>query len=110
MKAIKVIKDENYIDIFLIIDDPKMITIGEKMKKQCQEADMNGYNWEAFLKAYIKVKDPVILKKMDTDPEAETLSIIFKGHDETTWTMADKMVNIIKTLICNTKFFNMIFI
>ena len=43
--------------IYLDIENPKIMAIGEEMQRKCCEAYMNGYNWEAFWKTFICFKN-----------------------------------------------------
>lgn len=61
---------EKYTEVCFYIEDPKVIEIGDKMKALCEDAYMNGYNWEALFRYYLEQNDPDILTDMKTDPEA----------------------------------------
>ena len=64
---VKVLKHENTITICFYIEDDEIFAIGEKMNELCDEAYMNGYNWEAFFSYYLKKN---LLDGMESDPEA----------------------------------------
>ena len=46
------------------------MAVAEKMEELCQDAYMNGYNWEAFFNCYLAQNAPELLEDMHTDPEA----------------------------------------
>ena len=67
---VKVLKYESGITVCFYIEDDEIFAIGEKMNELCDEAYMNGYNWEAFLSHYLKKNAPDLLEGMEPDPEA----------------------------------------
>ena len=99
MDYLNIIEAPYSTDIYFDIENPKVMAIGEEMNKRCSEAYMNGYNWDAFLKAFIFQENPDILKVMETDSEAGLYSAIFDGEDEKTRMFAMKFAEIIKELI-----------
>lgn len=58
------------IEVLLSAEHEKLLAIGEKMNAACEDAYMNGYNWEAFFGYYLQKAAPDILTGMKTDPEA----------------------------------------
>lgn len=67
---VKVLKYESGITVCFYIEDDEIFAIGEKMNELCDEAYMNGYNWEAFFNCYLAINAPELLEDMKTDPEA----------------------------------------
>ena len=61
---------EKYTEVCFYIENPKVMAVAEKMEELCQDAYMNGYNWEAFFNCYLAINAPVLLEDMKTDPEA----------------------------------------
>lgn len=59
------------IEVLLSAEHEKLLAIGEKMNAACEDAYMNGYNWEALLRYYLEKHAPDILEGMDPDPEAD---------------------------------------
>nr|AWI67025.1 Immunity protein 51 [Caecomyces sp.] len=98
---LKVISTPDYIDILFIVESKKIMKIGEEMQKRCEEAYMNGYNWEAFFNAYMKINCPEILEKLKTDAEAGSYSIIFEDVNEQTRSMSKQLFDRIKSLVEN---------
>ncbi len=70
IEYIRLLKTENFISVLFLIEQEKVLKIAENMEKINQKAYMNGYNWEAFLNFYLAKYHPVVLEKMDSDPEA----------------------------------------
>lgn len=101
LKYLKVISTPDYIDILFIVESKKIMKIGEEMQKRCEEAYMNGYNWEAFFNAYMKINCPEILEKLKTDAEAGSYSIIFEDVNEQTRSMSKQLFDRIKSLVEN---------
>ena len=67
---VKVFKTEKIVDICFYIDKDNILAIGDKMNEICEDAYMNGYNWEALLNYYLKNNAPELLDGVNTDPEA----------------------------------------
>lgn len=61
---------EKYTEVCFYIENPKVMAVAEKMEELCQDAYMNGYNWEAFFNCYLSQNMPELLEGMKTDPEA----------------------------------------
>jgi len=70
MDYVKVLKYGNIINITFNIEHDKPFNIGEKMNELCEDAYMNGYNWEAFFNYYLGKNYLEILEEIDFDPEA----------------------------------------
>ena len=52
---------EDYISISFDVGTPEIMSLGEKMNEICDQAYMNGYNWDAFLNSYIEENKPELL-------------------------------------------------
>lgn len=57
------------INISFNIEHDKPFGIGGRMGEVYEEAYMNGYNWDAFLNAYLAANAPELLDGLDADPE-----------------------------------------
>ena len=57
-------------EVLLNAEHEKILALGEKMNAVCEDAYMNGYNWEALFRYYLEREAPDILTDMRTDPEA----------------------------------------
>ena len=80
------------------IEHGKVTRIGEKMNEIHEDAYMNGYNWEAFLNAYLKATQPALLTGMETDPEAGTYVAYYSLLADNS-KKADKLMEVIENLI-----------
>lgn len=58
------------LSVAFFIEAPEVLALGEQMEALNEQAYMNGYNWAAFLHAYLTTKHPHLLAGMITDPEA----------------------------------------
>lgn len=67
---VKAFNLDKYAEVCFYIEHEKPFAIGEKMNEICEEAYMNGYNWEAFFNYYLEKNAPELLDGMKTDPEA----------------------------------------
>ena len=75
--------DDGSIALCFDIENDKILEIGDEMNEIVEEAYMNGYNWDAFLHAYLAENAPDILVGMNTDPEAGTYVAYYeKGNAE----------------------------
>lgn len=99
---VKVFKNENTIEVCFFIEHKSILAIGEKMNEINENAYMNGYNWEAFLKSYLEQKNPELLKEMETDPEAGTYVAYYKLTKENE-DKAEKFSKLIQSLIENNE-------
>lgn len=70
MDYIKILKYGNIINVSFYIEHDKPFNIGEKMNELCEDAYMNGYNWESFFRYYLGKNHSDILEGIDFDPEA----------------------------------------
>ncbi len=97
---VKIIQHETSISVCFYIEHDEIITIGEKMNEINENAYMNGYNWEAFLKYYLMKNNPDVLENMGSDPEAGMYVAYFKLNDENK-KKAEKLAGIIENLVEN---------
>lgn len=81
--------------------DEKIMAIGAKMQERCEAAYMNGYNWEAFLNAYLEQNAPDILEELDSDPEAEMYSVYINDTGDAGKVVAEKLKKILDDLFNN---------
>lgn len=94
------VKNENSISVCFNIEHDKPFAIGEKMNELNENAYMNGYNWEAFLNAYLSKYYPDVCVNMQTDPEAG-MYVAYYDLNEINEKRAVKFTGIIKDLIEN---------
>jgi len=95
-------KDEelNSLSLVFLIENEKILRIGEKMNELNEEAYMNGYNWEAFFNYYLPKHAPEILRGMEPDSEAGTYLVFYKLNSKNE-KKAEKFASIIEDLIEN---------
>ena len=92
--------DDGSVALYFNIEDDKILALGEEMNQICDEAYMNGYNWEAFLGYYLTEKAPDILRDMETDPEAGTY-VAYYEDGTTNEDKAKRLADIIGSLVDN---------
>ncbi|MCR4690644.1 MAG: immunity 51 family protein [Lachnospiraceae bacterium] len=81
--------------------DEKIMAIGSKMQEMCEAAYMNGYNWEAFINAYLEQNAPDILEELDSDPEAEMYSVYINDTGDAGKAVAEKLKKMLDELFDN---------
>ena len=81
--------------------DDKIMAIGTKMQEMYEAAYMNGYNWEAFLNAYLEQNAPDILEELDSDPEAEIYSVYINDTGDAGKAAAERLKKILDDLFDN---------
>lgn len=100
-KTVNVIISDEYLSVSFDVADPKIMEIGNKMNEICDEAYMNGYNWEAFFNAYLAANAPEILDVIESDPEAEMYSAYIEEVNDETRALAQKFGQLIEDLFEN---------
>lgn len=91
---------EDSISICFYIEQEKPFSVGEKMNEICEDAYMNGYNWEAFFNYYLEKEAPELLEDLDTDPEAGMYAAYYDFSAENE-KKAEKFAALIEDLIEN---------
>lgn len=97
---VKVFSMDNIVDVCFFVSREKPFAIGEKMNEVCEEAYMNGYNWEAFFNCYLEKNAPELLEGLGTDPEADMYAAYYDLSPENE-VKARKFAEIITHLIEN---------
>lgn len=95
---VRIIDDGGGITVVLEAGHDKVLAIGEKLGEINEAAYMNGYNWDALIRHYLKSNAPDILEAMDTDPEADLYAACFEESDdnrERAKRLADMLVSLI---------------
>ena len=98
---VKMNVDDESISILFDVGEPKIMGIGTKMNEICDEAYMNGYNWEAFFNCYLSKNNPEILDIIESDPEADMYCVYFEDVNEETTALAEEFKGIIEELFEN---------
>ena len=65
--------------VFFEIEDDRILALGDRMNEVCEDAYMNGYNWDALISFWLSVKAPDLLDGLDADPEAGSYSAYYSG-------------------------------
>lgn len=78
-----------------------IVAIGAKMQEMCESAYMNGYNWDAFINAYLEQNAPEILEEIDSDPEAEMYSVNINDTGDAGKAVAVRLKKILENLFDN---------
>ena len=97
---VKVFNMDKIVDICFFTTKEKPFAIGEKMNEICEEAYMNGYNWESFFNCYLKMNAPELLEGLGTDPEADMYAAYYDLTPENE-IKAQKFAEIITHLVEN---------
>jgi hypothetical protein len=93
-------KNETSISVLFVIDQDRLLAIGEKMNELNEEAYMNGYNWEAFFNYYLPKYNPDVFENMQSDPEAGMYVAYYDLTPENE-AKAEKLVTIFSSLVEN---------
>lgn len=100
--SVEIIDDANFesISVSLYIESELLMGIGAKMNELDERAHMNGYNWEAVLKLFLKASHPQLVEGLVCDPEAGMLVASYHRSD-TNRAKAKKLHRILIDLIEN---------
>ena len=79
---VRVDRNEDGLTVTFYIENDTVMEIGQKLTEICEDAYMNGYNWEAVLNTYLEQNAPDTLELMDTDPEAGLFAAYFEPSGE----------------------------
>ena len=79
---VRIDRDDNGFTVTFYIENDTVMEIGEKLTEICEDAYMNGYNWEAVLNAYLDENAPDTCELMETDPEAGLFAAYFEPSEE----------------------------
>ena len=92
---------EDYISITFNVGNNRIMEIGSRMEEICEDAYMNGYNWEAFLNSYLEQNDPEIYDAIETDSEADTYCAYINDTSDEGKELAKQYVQILEDLFDN---------
>lgn len=68
--------------IYLAVGQEACVAIGEKLHEICDDADMNGYNWQVLLTHYIEKNHKNIdMESFSFDCEAETCILLLQDKE-----------------------------
>lgn len=88
--------------IFFEVEDDEILALGERMNEVCEDAYMNGYNWDALINCYLSENAPELLDGLDADPEAGSYSEYYSGTDDNEG-RAKRLADIIISLVSDEK-------
>ena len=90
---------EDYISITFNVGNNRIMEIGSRMEEICEDAYMNGYNWDAFFNFYLGQNAPEILDVIESDPEADMYSVYIEEVNNETKALAEQLAEIIDELL-----------
>lgn len=79
---IKLTEDDDSITVLFDIENESVMALGERLAEICEDAYMNGYNWDALLTCYLQKHAPSLLEDLETDPEAGLYAAYYEASDE----------------------------
>lgn len=92
---------EDYISITFNVGNNRIMEIGSRMEEICEDAYMNGYNWEAFLNSYLEQNGPEIFDAIETDSEADMYCAYINDTSDEGKELAKQYVQILEDLFDN---------
>lgn len=90
----------HFVSVELNIEAADVQTVGEKMQAINQEADMNGYNWDAFFDRYLAIVHPEMREGLERDPEINIYLALYENTAEGN-RKAERLALILNRLIAN---------
>ncbi len=82
LKYIRIMHYNDDFGVFFEVEDDEILALGERMNDICEDAYMNGYNWDALINCYLSVNAPELLDGLDADPEAGSYSAYYSGTSD----------------------------
>lgn len=79
---LSIIHYEDEYGVAFMIESDEIFALGERMNAICEDAYMNGYNWDAVINCWLEVNAPELLDGLDSDPEAGSYSAYYSGTDD----------------------------
>lgn len=79
---VKLTEADNSITVTFYIEDEQVMALGERLAEVCEDAYMNGYNWDALLSFYLRKNMRALLIGMESDPEAGLYAAYYEANDE----------------------------
>ena len=96
MAFVSVNVEEDFISVSFDAGEEALMELGSKMNDVCESAYMNGYNWDAFINAYLSENEPGLLECIESDPEAE-MYCVYVEDEET----AEALASVIEELLAD---------
>lgn len=95
---VRLIESDDCISVTFYIEDAQVMALGERLAEICEDAYMNGYNWDALLSLYLRKNMRGLMTGMETDPEAG-LYAAYYGTDEESRARAQALADLIEELV-----------
>lgn len=101
--------EQDYLDFYehngdvvltINVDSDYLIKIGKEIEELCNEAYMNGYNWEVFIYFYIFKRSEELLNGLQFDSEAAMFVAIYEKKQKKS---AKKLYELFSMLLENPK-------
>ena len=90
---------EDYISVSFDVGTPELMALGDKMNEICDQAYMNGYNWDAFLNSYIEENKPELLEVIESDPEADMYCLYINDVNDDAIAMAEELAAMLESFL-----------
>ena len=95
---VKLIESDDCITVAFYIEDEQVMALGERLAEICEDAYMNGYNWDALLSCYLRKNMRALMNGMETDPEAGMYAAYY-GTDDDSRARAQALAELIGDLV-----------
>ncbi|MBP0966235.1 MAG: hypothetical protein J5722_01255 [Oscillospiraceae bacterium] len=95
---VKLTESDDCISVVFDIEDGQVTALGERIAEICGDVCMNGYNWDALLRFYLRKNMRALLNGMETDPEAG-LYAAYYGTDDESRARAQALADLIAGLV-----------
>ena len=82
MAFVTVNVEEDFISVSFDAGEEALMELGSKMNSVCESAYMNGYNWDAFINAYLEENAPELSESIESDPEAEMYCVYIEDTSD----------------------------
>ena len=79
---VRLTESDDCISVIFDIEDEQVMSLGERLAEICEDAYMNGYNWDALLSFYLRKKMRTLLIGMESDPEAGLYAAYYDDNEE----------------------------
>ena len=95
---VRLTESDDCISVTFDIEDEQVMALGERLAEICEDAYMNGYNWDALLNCYLQKNMRGLLSGMETDPEAGMYAAYY-GTDDESRARAQALAELIEELV-----------
>ena len=95
---VRLIESDDCISVTFYIEDEQVTALGERLAEICEDAYMNGCNWDVLLSFYLRKNMRALMNGMETDPEAG-LYAAYYGTDDESRARAQALADLIAELV-----------